>query len=149
MLATKTLTTAMLNLLKADTATLAPAAALKCHLVKEPFDLDPDLVVADLTFATFPGYAALALATGAGDVYTDPLTGLQTLLLPDPEGGYLWVATGATDPVQTIYGYALTDNGGTALYGVGVLPAPVQIRNAGDGVNLGSLTFALSQFPLV
>lgn len=135
------------ELLAADATTLAPATdANKIALISADFTETESLVIGDLTLASFTGSTPKAGATGSQQAGIDPATGEQVVTILQPAGGYRFECTGAPSVPETIYGYALTDNGGTTLLGVHKLDTPVQITNVGDFVDTGpvELRFVVS-----
>jgi hypothetical protein len=145
-------TQAMLNrlatILGADTGSIAAAAAPKVHLAQAVFTPGPGLTLGGLTEATFVGYAALSGAPGAVIPFTDPLTGLQTINLPDPAGGWHFGVTGGAGLPQTMYGWYVTDSGQTTLWGAQLFITPVVLTATGQGVDIPLVRFALSQAAL-
>lgn len=125
----------------ADTAYLAAASAPKVKLAMADFTASDDLVVGSLTEATFDGYAAKTPTAGAQQVAVDPVTGEQIVTLVEPVGGWRWVSSGVTNLPQTIYGFYLVDNAGTALLGAEKLDTPVTITASGQEINIGRVTF--------
>ncbi len=133
------LRTALGDLLAADIPTLAPAAANKIALVAANFTPDENLVLADLTLATFTGSAPKAGAAGAQQVGVDPATGDQVITNLAPAGGWRFECTVAPATPEPIYGFALTNNAGAVLLAVGLLAVPISIAAVGDYVDLGAV----------
>lgn len=135
---------ALANLLAVDTGTLAAVAALKVHLAAASFTPGLDLDVATLTEATFTGSAAKLVTIGPQTVYYDALTGLLTIELLEPVGGWHWGCT--VDPVspETIYGIYVTDNASAVLIGSLLFPVAIVISLAGQGLDYGFLTLQFS-----
>ena len=134
---------AQADLLAADPATLAPAMnANKVHLAINNFTPSLDLVLADLTPATFTGSAAKDVGTGTQPTYYDVATGKYTIRLLEPVGGWNWVCTVDPAAPETVYGVYVTDNAGTTLLGAQLLEEPVVIDAAGQGVGIGDLLLA-------
>jgi len=128
------------DLLTADATTLAPPAlANHVHLTMAPFTPNLDMVLGDFTEATFDGYAALDLGVGSQPIYYDAETGLLTITLEDPAGGYHWVTTGVTNLPQTIYGCYVTDNADAVLLGAMALDTPQTLSASGEGLSFGEL----------
>lgn len=145
---TRAIWEAMQDLLAADTGTLAAVAAMKVHLAKAVFVPSLDLLVGGLTEATFTGSAAKSAGTGTQPTYYDAADGLRTIRLLEPAGGWSWTCTAAPGSPETIYGYYVTDNAGTTLYGAALLDEPVTIDDAGQGVTVGEITLKfLTQSP--
>jgi hypothetical protein len=130
------------TLLAGDTTTLANAAALKIHLAKANFTPSPALLLAGLTEADFVGYAALAAGIGAQLNYVDPVTGLVTIEIKPPAGGWHFSVTGITNLPETIYGWYVTDNGTTVLYGSARLVTPIPLTASGQGFDIDLPKFA-------
>lgn len=122
------------DLVAADTAFLAAAAANKVHLVIASFVPSLDLDPTTLTLATFTGSAALSAVIGVQDVFYDPLTGTRAILVKSPAGGWTWNCTVTPGAPETVYGWVMKDNAGTGLVGSGLLTTPVPISTAGQGV---------------
>lgn len=128
------------TLLAADVATLASATAMKIHLASNNFTPSAALTLGGLTEATFTGYAALLAGTGTQTTYIDPITGLLTIEIKAPAGGWQFKCTGATGLPQTIFGFYLTDNGTVNLYGSALLTTPITISAINQGFDLGAVT---------
>lgn len=135
-------------LLAADTTTLAPATANVIILYQNNVAVSPNTVMADLTEATFQGYAAIPGASGPQLTVLDPSTGQWVIVIKAPAGGYIFVCTGLSNVPQTIYGYALVDHTKTTLLGVQPFPAPIRINTILDFVDAGQPTFTLLAQPL-
>jgi len=134
------------ELLAADATTLAPAAnANEMILFMNNVNVNEDLVIGDLTPATFDGYAPIAGAIGAQESGFNPATGEQVITIKVPAGGYRWETTGVTNLPQTIYGFALTDSTGANLLGAELLTTPVVLNAVGQVIDLGAvkITFVL------
>jgi hypothetical protein len=132
-----------MTLLGADTATLAPAAlALKVILVKAAFTPGPGLAIGDLTEADFTGYAAIAAALAALPESLDPATGDSLLTVGPPAGGFRWETTGTTT-LNTIYGYALVDNGKATLYAADTFSTPIVLTATNQSIVLDPIGLRL------
>jgi len=137
------------ELLAADDTTLAPASsANKIALIAEAFTPSEDLVIGDLTLATFTGSAPKAGATGAQQAGIDPATHDQVITILAPAGGYRFECTVTPTPAETIYGYALTDNAGAVLLGVQAFATPIVIAEVGDFIDLGAVEMTLVNQPI-
>lgn len=145
----KLLFDAIQSLLAADSATLAPATdANIVSLVINNFTPSQDLVIGDLTLATFTGSAPKAAGTGTQTVYTDPISGERVIQVKEPVGGWTWVCTATPGTPETVYGVILTNDDGTVLLGSQLLDVPVPIVNNGDGFSIAKLWFQfLNQSP--
>jgi len=133
------------QLLAADTATLAPAAlALHVHLIKAPFTPSPTLVWADISadVATFDGYLELDSEVGAQLQSVNPLTGASQVTLKVPAGGWRWETTGLTDLPQAIWGFALTDNGDTTLFGSELFDEPITLTAVNQEVTIDKVQYS-------
>lgn len=148
MLSTKALRLAFGELLAADVATLAPAAANKIALFTNNVAVNENNVIGDFTLATFTGGAAKAGAAGAQQAGVDPITGQQVITNLAPAGGWRWECTVAPLVPETIRGFILTDNAGAVLLAMAVLGAPITISAVGDFVDLGAVTLTIPRFPL-
>lgn len=134
---------AMVDLLAADTATLAVATFLDVGLVENAFTPDPDLVSTDLTIVTAGGLVVKTTTSATIPVVVDPVAGDQIVVIPAPAGGWLYVATGAGLPI-TLYGFAMYDHAdATKLYGAQLFDTPIVITAAGQFVDLGEVSFRI------
>lgn len=88
MLGTDTLSSRVAALLGADTVSLANPTRVEAILIAAPFTPSPTLTPADITEATFAGYAPIACDTVSLSVALDPATGDWVIRLPDPVGGF-------------------------------------------------------------
>jgi hypothetical protein len=132
---------------------LATAAPLKqatnanvIRLIAAPFTPSEDLVVGDLTFATFTGSTGLDAELGDQDSGVDPLSGEQRVTIVEPVGGWRWETADAVNLPETIYGFALLTNASAALLAVQAFPSPIALTEAGQEINIGKadLTIVLS-----
>lgn len=145
MIPTSVISEQIVDLLAADTTTLAPALnGCKVHLIKAPFTPGPTTDLASLTPATFTGSTPLVAGTGTQQVFVDPVTSLRILQLLEPAGGWHWACTVDPSPSETIVGYCVTDNAGTTTYGSALLPAPITINAAGQGIDLPQIRFTFT-----
>lgn len=138
-------------LIGADTGGLAEATPfVAVRLAKTAFTEDVALVIGDMDEADFDGYAELHAASAATQVFLDPVTGLWTLQVREPAGGWHWVTSGVTNLPQTIYGFYLTDAAGTLLLGVHRFASEdeVLLQIVGQGVDVPNARFALNAQPL-
>lgn len=148
MLPMKALRLALGELLAADVGTLAPVAANKVALVIANFALTENLVVGDLTLATFTGSTPKAGAAGAQQAGVDPITGDQVITNLAPAGGWRWECTAAPGAPQTVYGFALLDATLADLLGAALLITPVVITDVGDFVDLGKVDIRFVASPM-
>jgi len=133
------------ELLAADTATFAAVTAMHVHLVAQAFTPAPALVDATtLTLATFTGSAAKVAGTGTQQVFLDTQTGLLTLQVIEPVGGWTWECTATPGVPETIYGWILTDTADAEILGCALLAAPVEINSAGQGITVDRVRLAFS-----
>jgi hypothetical protein len=145
MLPTQAMINRLATVLGADVGSIAAASAPKVHLAQNVFTPGPGLTLAQLTEASFTGYAALSGAPGAVVPFTNPLTGLQTINLPDPAGGWHFSCTASTGLPQTIYGWYVTDSGVATLWGSALFITPITLTAGGQGIDVPLVSFALSQ----
>jgi len=139
----------LVNLLAGDATTLAPAAANnKVHLAQVAFTPAPTLTPASFTEATFTGYAALLAGVSTQQVFFDPATGNQILQILEPAGGWHWKTTNATGLPQTIYGFYMTDNGNTTVYGSALFATPIVLNGSGQGVDIAQVRFTFPAIPM-
>lgn len=130
------------DLLAKDPATLSAALPMYVRLVIANFVPALDLDLTLLTFATFTGSADLAVTAGDQAVYYDAVSGLLTIELLEPAGGFHWTCTADPADPETVYGIVVVDNAKTVLIGSMLLdPAPV-ISSAGQGMDVGFLQFS-------
>lgn len=148
MLPMKALRIALGELLAADVDTLAPVAANKIALIAANFGLNENLVVGDLTLASFTGSTPKAGAAGAQQVGIDPLTGDQVITILAPVGGWRWECTAAPGAPETIYGYALLLADLSVLLGAELLDNPITISDDGDFIDLGSVPIRFVAQPM-
>lgn len=145
MIPAQTILTQIANLLATDPTTLAPAAGgVAVKLATNAFSPSPGLSLASLTEATFPGYLAKNAGVGPQQLFGDPISQNLIVQLLEPVGGWVWLSSGAPTPAETIYGYYVTNNGGTVLYGSALLPAPITITGGGQGVTVGFIRFTFT-----
>jgi len=137
------------ELLAADPTTLAPAAnANEIALVSAAFTPSENMVIGDLTLASFVGSTPIVGATGAQQAGIDPVTSEQVITILAPAGGWRWECTTAPGTPQTVYGFALTTHLGAVLLAVALLPTPVVISAVGDFVDLGAITMRIVLQPI-
>lgn len=149
MIPMKALRLALGELLGADADTLAPATdANQIALIMAVFTPSENLVVGDLTFADFTGSAPIAGATGAQLVGIDPSTLAQVIQIKPPVGGYRWETTDAVGLPQTIYGFALINDAGDALFAVQQFTTPITLQDAGQFVEIDPVTMTFVQAPI-
>lgn len=130
-------------LLAADPTTLAPAAdANIVSLVISSFVPSQALDIGTLTLATFTGSAPKEAGVGAQTVFTDPISNLRVIQVKEPTGGWTWVCTATPGAPETVYGVILTNDDGTVLLGSMLLPTPVTIAVAGQGLTVDKLWFS-------
>lgn len=99
------------------------------HLNTANITVTPDTDLTAMVEATFTGYAAVtAVAFGTPG---NGENGSAEMFAPS----HTFTCSGGT-PNETIYGWYLTDSGGTSLYLYVPLATPVQIANVGDQVTV-------------
>lgn len=136
MVGNNTLLDKLVDLLAADISTLAAVAAMHLHIAKAAFTPGPGLTLAALTEATFTGAAAKNAGIGTQTVFVDPTTGLRTIQVLEPAGGWTWLCTVTPGTPETIFGVYLTDNADAVLYAAALLTPNVTISAAGQGLSL-------------
>jgi len=115
--------------------------------------LTVELVNAAFTPGQLTGYSAAdfdgAVTLNAGELaltaFYDPLTSQIVINIPDPEGGWNWTVSGATNLPQTVYGFTLKT--GTAVLASGMID-PVELNTVGQGLSLGTVQFIFPLQPL-
>ena len=130
------------TLVAGDTTMLASATPPKVRLAKQPFTPAPTLDPTTLIEADFGSYAAKSPTNGVQLSVVDPLSGLQTVELIEPAGGWHWAANNVNNLPQSTYGFYVTDAGGTNLLGSGLLPAAVPLTAAGQAFDVISIRLA-------
>lgn len=138
MVITDTLEVRVPTLLAADATTLAPAAlALNVYLVAAVFTPARGTRFANLTVAVGGGLEAKNPGVGAQIMGFDPAKNVWKVILREPAGGWNYVSTAVTDPVETIHGYVVTNDDDTETYGSDLLAeGPVTINAIGIVVSL-------------
>ena len=129
------------DLLAADTTSLAAITAMNVHLFTNDVTPSLDMLLADLTEATFTGSTAIGAGTGTQPSNYDASDGLLTIWIKEPAGGFLWTCTVTPVAAQTVFGFYLTDNANAVLYAAQRLLQPVTISMAGQVIDIGDLTF--------
>lgn len=136
-------------LVAADVSFLAAATLNKIHLASATFTPSLTLTLANLTEATFPGYAALVGGgTGTQFNFFDPATGNSVVEVKAPAGGWIFNTSGTTGLPQTVYGYYLTDNGSATLIGSALLPAPVTLNATNQYIEIPPVRFTFPPSPM-
>ena len=95
------------------------------------------------TEATFPGYAPIALPLGAQSEGLDPTTFDSLIIFQEPAGGFVYTTTGPWLVDQTVYGYYVTNLGGTVLYGSQLFSTPIVLTAAGLILDAGDVELRL------
>ncbi len=145
MIPTNTILDKIVTLLQNDTTTFASATlAVKIHLAKAAFTPAPTRIITDFTEANFTGFAAKVAGLNAQQFFFDQTTGMRVMQLIEPVGGWHWQPTDGLQLPQTIFGYYCTDNASAVVYGSALLPAPVTLQNAGDGIDIGQVRLSFS-----
>lgn len=123
----------------ADTAFLAAVAAMHVHLAAANFTPDLDIDVASFVEATFTGGGPLDAGTGTQTVFYDVATGLLTIEILEPAGGWHWDCTVTPGSPETIYGIYVTDNADAVLIGCQLFDVPLTISAAGEGLDVDKI----------
>jgi hypothetical protein len=148
MVPTQALIDAVAAAIAADEDALAAAAFLHVYLVSNNFVPGNGLVVDNLVKATFTGSTAKVTTSATMQTFRDAQTGEWIIQIPEPAGGWHWQTGDAVNLPQTIYGYALTNVGETTLWGTALLPSPILLNGAGQGIDIAQVRFRLSQLCL-
>jgi hypothetical protein len=126
----------------ADTNFLAVAInGNKVHLLDADFLEDENLVLANVSLASFTGSTGLVATAGVQQAGVDPTTREQLVTLVEPAGGWRWENTADEVNPISIYGYALLDNAEAVLLAVKRFALPINIQFIGDEINIGAATF--------
>lgn len=150
MVPSATMLSRLSTLLSTDTGTIAPAVGgVSLRLAKAAFVPSEATTLASLVEADFPGYAAVVGGSGNLTEYIDPITGLRSMNLKEPAGGWHFQSTGSPVPSQTIFGWYVTDAGPASLYAMELFNPPIVIDSAGQGIDVGTATFAIPPSALV
>jgi hypothetical protein len=129
----------MAQLLAADTATLAQAAnANKMALVMNDLAPSEGTVLSDLTLATFDGNTPIDVGLNTQPEALDPVTSDAIIDFKPPVTGFRWETTGVTNLPQTIYGYALVDNGITTLLACERFDTPITLTATNQRIDIGA-----------
>lgn len=125
---TVTLTSLQQAIMAAAIDTGGPLDALTLRLFVNPGVIPTrNSAIADLTEASYAGYTAQAAVTWLGPyIGTDAMVHVAV-------AGHLFESTDGVTP-NTVYGWYLTNAGGTVLTMLALLPVPVPLTAAGDGV---------------
>lgn len=106
---------------------IVPLAEGHLVLFANNLTITPETLLDDLTLATFVGYTAVTAPVWSV-AFQDP-QGAMAITAPSKT----WIATAAT-PVNTIYGWAITDEDDTGLLIASLFPLPIVIDAVGKGV---------------
>lgn len=149
MLPMKAVRQKLATLLAADASTLAPATdANKVALIVAPFSPSENLVIGDLTLASFAGGDPIAGTAGTQGTGNIPGTGQQRITMVEPAGGWHWKCTADPATPQTITGLALINNAGDTLLGVQAINPTVTISFSGDEYDAGSIDMTFVPQPI-
>jgi len=125
-------------LLASDATGLAPAADPNAiSLIMADFTPTEDLVLADLTFATFTGSTPIDGNIGNQEWWKDPQTGEWMITLIEPANGWRWEVIDAVNLPQTIYGFALHNGPKTVLFGTHHFDTPITLTEAMNAIDIG------------
>lgn len=139
----KALAATLSTLLAADTTILANASALKVGLITQEFTPSIDRVIGDLTIASGNGLDPLAGVAGAQNESVDAGTGELIVEIKPPAGGFRWETSGGFVGPKTVYGFALTNNAGSTLYGTETLAEPIELTADNQAVSAPPLMFRI------
>jgi len=118
------------------------AIETEMRLSAAAFTPSVDTAVGDIVAPTFSGYAPIDSGTpGVWDI--DPSTGNIVFTLPPPAGGFRWVTTDADNLPQTIFGYAIFDEGPGLLLATALFDAPIVLTDANQLIVLPPVQIVL------
>lgn len=130
--------------LASDAATLGHATLpCKVALIENDFAEGNHLLASDLTKCAVAGLTPITCVTGTQNESIDPLTGELVVSMKVPAGGWRWECTDAVGLPKDIFGYALFDNAGTALYGATRFPQKRVISAVGHEVTTEEVAFRI------
>lgn len=111
----------------------------KLRLFQNNFSPTPLTQLSDFVECNYPGYVPLNAATPYS---RDPATGNYNF---EPGSASAFNCNAAVTPMQTAYGYYLTDGATapTTLGGMGTLTQSQNFANTGDGFVFGSAVFPI------
>lgn len=139
----KTLANTLATLLAADTTYLANASAMKVALITQSFTPSLDRVIADLTMASAAPLAPVAGVAGAQETGAEPVSGKLIVEVKVPAGGFRWNTGASFSAFCTVYGYALTNAGGTVLLGTHSLETPIGLTGDNQSITAPPLEFLI------
>jgi len=117
----------------------SPASPWKVGLFTNNIQPNADTVLADLTEASFTGYAKVTTTTGDSETQNDPLSGERVVYFPPPAGGFHFEATATPGAPVNVYGFFLCDNAGTTLLGAQHFGSPIVISGVGQAINIAEV----------
>jgi hypothetical protein len=117
-------------ILTAITQTSQPWDAAKVHLFKSNIVLTPATLLGDFTEADFTGYSVSGSVTWNAPGYLPDGT---AVVVGDAK---IFVVGSTPTVLNTIYGYYLTNSGGTALLFARSFDTPVVLSQAGNFVDV-------------
>jgi hypothetical protein len=112
---------------------------ISVHLYVNDISPDLDTVLADLTEASFPGYAGQV-----GTFTTPPFTNGSNKAETDQDSSVTFTSTGSSG--ETAYGYYITDTLNADLYWIERFASPVPFDQAGRFVTIGPQLTLVSEF---
>lgn len=115
------------------------ADPLEVALIVSPFTPGENMVIGDVTLASFTGSTAKPCQAPPQQAGIDPATQEQVVTVIAPAGGWRWECTATPGVPETIYGFCLISSDGLLLQAVQLLPSPVAITEAGDFIDLGAI----------
>jgi len=126
------------SLLAAQASGLAPAADPNAiSLIMADFTPTEDLVIGDLTFATFTGSTPIDGFVGAQEYWIDPATDEYMITLIEPANGWRFEVQDTANLPQTIYGFALHNGAKNVLLGVHHFDEPITLTMALQAIDIG------------
>jgi len=137
MIPTTALQRRIAELIYNDTTTIgAPGANLAMRLAKAPFTPSRTLTLGDITEADYLGY--FPFTVDSDSLNWDSVNNEWWVTINPVRGGYLYVPSASPALPQTIYGFYLTDEPLTTLYGSALLDVPVPLVNDDTLLLLGT-----------
>lgn len=141
---TKAVRERAVTLLGADTTTFnQPTDELVVRLFQNAAVPTETMAIGDFTQADFGGYAGLDVALGACPEGLNPQTDDSQIRLISADGDYVWETTNTSNLPQTIYGFYVTDAGGSILYAAERFAFPVELTMTNQTVIIPTPTLGV------
>lgn len=127
-----------------DSPVFVPTDNMKVSLVVNDFTKSKTVDIADLTLCSVTGMTTKTLGTGSIQAVWSTDFGQWGFILKEPAGGLNFVCTTPSDPVQTAYGWIVTNNAGTEIISCDKLPVATPIVATGQVIMLSANLFWLT-----